>query len=84
MNSLGRKQMEVPASQLIPPSLSFGDDDIPSVMVEYAEQTLSEIEIALVGAALALATSESIDTAQQDIRTSWTQTAAIGALRAIR
>jgi hypothetical protein len=69
---------------LIPPSLSFGDDDIPSVMVECAEQALSEIEIALVGAALALATSESIDAAQQDNRTNWTQTAAIGALRGIR
>lgn len=66
---------------LIPPSLSFGDDDIPSVMVECAEGVLSETEIALVGAALALATSESLDTAQQDGRTSWTQAAAIGALR---
>lgn len=71
----------------LPASVSFGDDDIPSVMVEFEDDhaaTVSPLigeEIAVVAAALMIATSDSLDTAKVIHPTPWGLSAALRALR---
>lgn len=65
----------------IPPSISFGDDDIPSVMIERPAPPLTEEEVAIVALTLATATSDSLDRSQHATEKPWSRAASYDALR---
>lgn len=65
----------------LPPSISFGPDDIPSVMVERPAPLLTDEEIAVVALILASVTSDSLDRSRDTSETSWSRAASYDALR---
>lgn len=65
----------------LPPSVSFGDDDIPSVMVERPAPLLTDEEIAVVALALATVTSDSLDRSRDTSEQSWSRAASYDSLR---
>lgn len=81
MDSSITPKVEPLFTRVVPPSVSFSDDDIPSVMIECDDSKLSMDEIALIGVTLALTTSDSLDESMRDNRSGWANASAIAALR---
>lgn len=81
MDSSITPKVEPLFTRAVPPSVSFSDDDIPSVMIECDDSTLSIDEIALIGVTLALTTSDSLDESKRDNRSGWANASTIAALR---